>query len=301
MSLKEVDWDDLLNSIDEHKCTPFIGAGACAGWIPLGSEIAGEWAEKYNYPLGDSGQLARVAQFLGIDRGNDMYPKIQLSRRFKQIVPPDFSNLTYQNSVHAVLADLSLPVYITTNYDEFMEAALRSRRRNPDREFCKWNKFPEIAEEKSVFETPDYKPSEDRPLVYHLHGHIDTPQSMVLTESDYIDFIINLYKEGETNVLPRVIRKALAATSLLFIGYSLEDINFRIIFRGLMSLLGSSLQLPSIAVQLPPRLTSEKQEQAQRYLDQYTQSMFKVQVYWGDAQNFVSDLRQRWEKFKNAK
>ena len=42
---------------------------------------------------------------------------------------------------------------------------------------------------------PDYKPSQDKPLVYHLHGELNNPQSMVLTETDYLDFLINLSKE----------------------------------------------------------------------------------------------------------
>lgn len=300
MVLREEDWEDLLNSIKDRKCTPFIGAGACSQWLPLGRDIARDWAESYKYPLEDSGQLSRVAQFVGIARGHDMYPKMQLSRQFKRIKAPDFSKEEYKNTILMVLADLNLPVYITTNYDEFMEEALKVRAKDPIREFCRWNKFPEILEENSIFDMPGYKPTEHNPLVYHLHGHVDIPQSMVLTETDYLDFVINLYKEGEKAVLPRIIRTALAATSLLFVGYSLEDINFRIIFRGLMSLLGSNLQLPSIAVQLPPCLTREKQEQAQQYLDHYLRNMFQVNIYWEDVGTFATELRERWERFKNT-
>ena len=43
----------------------------------------------------------------------------------------------------------------------------------------------------------------------------------------------------------------------------------------------------------------QKQEQALRYLDQYTKNMFKVHVYWGDVDKFSEELRARWEKFKD--
>ena len=77
-----------------------------------------------------------------------------------------------------------------------MEESLRSRGKSSDSEFCRWSKFLKIQTPniKSVFEKNEYKPSSERPLVYHLHGHINYPRSMVLTETDYLDFIINLSK-----------------------------------------------------------------------------------------------------------
>jgi SIR2-like domain len=44
-------------------------------------------------------------------------------------------------------------------------------------------------------ENSEYKPKPNEPLVYHLYGDIDIPGSMVLTEKDYIDFVIFLNKE----------------------------------------------------------------------------------------------------------
>jgi len=32
---------------------------------------------------------------------------------------------------------------------------------------------------------PSYQPSPDRPLVYHLHGYTETPQSMILTRPSF--------------------------------------------------------------------------------------------------------------------
>lgn len=301
MSLKEADWEELFYSIDEQGCTPFIGAGASADWLPVGSKLSYEMAIKYDYPLDDTDILHRVSQFVAIEHG-DMVPKNFMVRRLNNINIPDFSKEEYNNTPHVVLADLNLPIYITTNYDEFMEATLKSKGKMPVSEFCRWSSFlKKQTNIKSVFEKIDYKPSKEKPLVFHLHGHINHPRSMVLTETDYLDFLINLSKE---EILPHQISLALNSTSLLFVGYSLRDINFRFIFRSLMQLLGegigSGLQLPSIAVQLPAGFTPEKEKQAIRYLDNYTKNMFKVIVYWGDANQFAAELRTRWEKFKNV-
>lgn len=298
-TLGERDWENLLQRIKEKKCTPFIGAGACAGTLPMGSEISREWAKKYSYPLYDNGDLARVAQFLAVEE-DDMFPKENIQRRFKQIGPPDFSR---PDEPHALLADLNLPIYITTNYDSFMTLALQDRQRDPKRELCRWNRFVELGTP-SVFESGlGYVPSIANPLVYHLHGHFDLPQSVVLTEDDYLDFMVHL--ASDQALLPAAIRTALAGTSLLFIGYSLSDWNFRVLFRGLIGSLGASLGYTSVAVQLTPSPadSSEKgQELAQRYLDRYFEKIqkIKVRVYWGDINEFTKELRERWNEFSKS-
>ena len=319
MSLKDNDWDDLLESIKEKKCTPFIGERACAPWLPFGRDLASKWADEHGYPLEDSYQLSRVAQFLAIEEGDNNHPKHILRKHLEKVEPPNFSLEEHRKTPYSVLADLNLPVYITTNHDLFMEAALKSKGKAPVSDFCLWNKdlrsLAKTAEIFSVFERGSkYRPTPSSPLVYHLYGLYclsvqyrpndrdiqddkDIPQSMVLTEKDYIDFVINLNKEDEKIIFPPVIRQALAMTSLLFIGYSLDDISFRVIFQGVVSL-QASMRKTSIAVQFPPRIAYNKPDQARKYLDQYTKDMFKVHVYWGDASEFSKELRQRWDNFK---
>jgi hypothetical protein len=264
----------------------------------LGDEIAQQWADEHGYPLEDTTDLARVAQYLAIIR-DPMFPKDDICRRFKDVAPPDFSD---PNEPHAVLADLKLPIYITTNYDNFMMAALKDRKRSPQREYCPWNRFSEETGEKSVLKTDEYQPTPANPLVYHLHGHTELVQSMVLTESDYLDFVIRLTREQQT-ILPPSIRAALAGTSLLFVGYSLSDWNFRVVLRGLVGSLGGSLGYPGIAVQLPPKnLSEEEKKRAQEYLDDYFEAIQKitVRVYWGDVKQFAGELRERWEAWNHA-
>ncbi len=123
-TLEERDWDLLLRRIWDRKCTPFLGAGACYGTLPLGADIARAWAQKHGYPLQDSGDLARVAQFLAV-KYDVMYPKEEILKEFfAGVKPPTFTD---PDEPHGVLADLPLPVYMTTNYDDFMTGALESR------------------------------------------------------------------------------------------------------------------------------------------------------------------------------
>jgi hypothetical protein len=313
----ELIWDDLLYDIKDQKCIPFIGPGASDEWIHI-REIAREWAKKYGYPysLEDSSQLPRVSQFLAIQGGDESVPKKLLSRHLKEYLKskpvPDFSLPQMQNNLYAVLADLHLPIYITTNYDHLMEQALKNKGKEPATDYSVWKELKdkeldavqkysghtEVPRSDSYadFGVPNNKlPSKANPLVFHLLGDIDTPSSMVLTEKDYIDFAIYLSKMGDRYTLPHSIRQTLSSSTLLFIGYKLEDISFLIVFQGFIKLM-SSRQPTSVAVQvqLPPEIDPDKKKTIQDYLDKFTESNFKMRIYWGESDMFLEQLRRRW-------
>lgn len=299
-TLEEDDWQNLLMRISEKECTPFVGAGASAGTLLPAKDIATSWAKEYGYPLSDSDNLARVAQFLAVAH-DPMFPKELIRRDFQSKTGPDFTD---PDEPHRLLADLALPLYITTNYDNFMFKALQARRApaDPLRELCRWNKLIEMKAPPRIDST---KLTSARPLVYHLHGYCDIPQSIVLTEDDYLEFLVRISRDNEEPLLPPTVRTALATTSLLFVGYSLADWDFRVLFRGLIGSLGSTLGMTSIAVQLKPTVSGSSAEEAQRaqqYLAQYFEKIqtVKVRVYWGLATEFAHEFRQRWEAFQNA-
>ena len=197
MVLKNQDWEDLLDSLLKRTCTPFIGKGASAPWIPV-SEWAIDMAKDNDYPLEDSSQLSRVAQFVAIADGSEMTPKNILSRKLEKVRAPDFSLEKNRYTPYAVLADLNLPIYITTNYDRFLEDALRSKGKNPLSEYCLWNdNLKKNVDDKPSAFNKEYVPDESKPLVYHLHGDLNTPESMVLTQKDFIDFVVYLSKESD--------------------------------------------------------------------------------------------------------
>jgi hypothetical protein len=289
-TLKERDWNLLLRRIKAGKCTPFLGAGACFAALPLGGEIAREWAQEHQYPLEDCHDLARVAQFLAVQY-DPMFPKEEiLEQWFKEVAPPDF---TVTDEPHGVLADLPLPVYMTTNYDDFMVQALESRRKDPKRELCRWNQL--VKDEPSIFDS-GFMPTVANPVVFHLHGHDKVPESLVLTEDDYLDFLVNISRDQA--LLPPRIQEALTGASLLFIGYSLADWDFRVLFRGLVMSTESSLRRISVTVQLPPQSTDapeSTQQPVQKYLDEYFNKI-DVRVYWGTAREFAAELRQRCQE-----
>jgi hypothetical protein len=140
-----------------------------------------------------------------------------------------------------------------------------------------------------------YEPSELAPLVYHLHGSDEHINSLVLTEDDYIDFLVNVSREQE--ILPPRIHEALTTACLLFIGYRLKDINFRVIHRGLVESMDLGQRELSITVQItPPDGHHGDPRSAQEFLNAYFGNM-KVRVFWGTAAEFATELRRRWMEF----
>lgn len=278
--LTDDDWELLLGRVRAGNCTPFLGAGISVGTLPLGSDIARKWSAEYGYPLDDLNDLARVAQFLAIRRADAMFPKEEIVEELR-VPPPEFEA---EDEPHAILAELPLPVFMTTNYDDFMTEGLRRAGKEPRREICRWNRSPALQGQRPVLTTA-FTPTAANPIVFHLHGHVSVPESIVLTEDDYLDFLVAI--SSEPKLLPHQIKKALAGASLLFIGYRLADWSFRVLHRGLVMAGEQSLRRLSVTVQLRP--TDPERE----YLEKYFGAL-NVRVYWGTAKEFASELRHRW-------
>jgi hypothetical protein len=294
-TLGEKDWERLLGRIRDGKCTPFLGAGACFGTLPLGRDIAEQWAKEFDFPLGeeDSTDLMRVAQFLAIDQ-DPMFPKERIAAQIKSV--KQRPNFQAKDEPHGILADMPLPVYITTNYDDFMVQALKDAGKKPKQEICRWNKY--VKDQTSVFDDATFEPDLTNPVVFHFHGHAQIPESLVLTEDDYLDFLVNISRDQL--LLPPRIQRALTGASLLFIGYRIADWNFRVLFRSLVGYLEKALYRGHVSVQIFPlgdEVLTAKKEKALEYLDKYF-SKLETRVYWGTSQEFTAELGQRWEEFK---
>ena len=296
LNMTDENWKFLLGRIKAGRCTPFLGAGASSGALPLGSEIARNWAKEYGYPLNDSLDLARVAQFVAVTEDR-MTPKDRIQEQFQAMPPPDFAS---PDEPHRVLADLPFPIYITTNYDNFIMSALQQRGRDPKLELCRWNTYLEENEEFIFSKEKNYTPTQANPLVFHLHGHYNVAESMVLTEDDYLDFLINI-SENE-NLLPLCIRRAMTSSTLLFLGYKIADWDFRVLFRRIVGYREKSLVRAHISVQIVPEhegFSKEQQDHVQKYLEDYYAGE-EVRVYWGSCQEFAVELKRRWVEYNHG-
>jgi SIR2-like domain len=100
---------------------------------------------------------------------------------------------------------------------------------------------------------PDLTATDDL-IVYKIHGTFGGTKGdatrLVVTEEDYIEFLTFVGPKGEG--IPRAITGRLTVSSLLFLGYSLEDWNFRALFKGLIEKLSKHDKRKSFAIQKGP-------------------------------------------------
>lgn len=222
---------------------------------------------------------------------------------------------------HAVLADLPFRVYVTTNADSLMTDALTKANKEPQMRFFDWQRDmrrrrdderepdaerePDIELEKLQLARPPgfgrwsglACPPIKRPVVYYLFGYLDEPRSLVLTEDDYFDYLIGITMNRD--LMPNVVRSVLADSALLFLGFRIDDWNFRVLFRSIMHLQGGNRRrnYTSVAVQIDPeRYHIADPGLARRYLESYFQNA-NINIYWGSVDEFVKELRSRWENY----
>jgi hypothetical protein len=85
--------------------------------------------------------------------------------------------------------------------------------------------------EEYPYRTP---PSPELPFLLKIHGDIiKHASSIVITEEDYIQFLLRMSDKDPYNPFPRTPLYFLSMWPTLFLGYSLHDYNLRLLFKSL--------------------------------------------------------------------
>ncbi|MEA3337918.1 MAG: CHAT domain-containing protein [Chloroflexota bacterium] len=309
-------WPALLSNIENMRCTPIIGPGLMESLVGSRKEIARRWAQAYQFPMAphSSEDLPQVAQYLAVDQqwafprdelgkylrgelrerlgveGDDPLSRASLDELITALGERDQEG--GKPDSHQVLAGLPIPIYITTDPSSLLEQALKRANKDPQIEICRWNDdielFPSIYDREK-----DYEPTPDRPLVFHLFGRIKTPESIVLTEDDYFRFLIGVTSKNE--LIPPRVRRFMADSALLFLGFRLDEWDFRVLYNSLTSQEGrfrrSRYAHIAAQVDLAEGRLLEPQR-ASEYLESYFQES-DVSIYWGSADDFLQELHQK--------
>jgi hypothetical protein len=277
-------WPAMLRQIRGRHWTPILGPGLTDPLLGSRREIAQRWAETFNFPMAPHNRedLPQVAQFLAVNQESDAFPQAELINylrnelleQYGDTLPSELRHFDESEIDHlgklistlgaqrrqrdpsdpfGVLGNLPLPIYITAVPNDLLTDALRDSGKEPRVDFCRWN--DELKEIPSVYDAePNYRPDPLRPLVYHLFGRLQYPDSLVIKEDDFFDFLIGMKKNKE--FVPPVVRSALANSGLLFLGFQLDDWNFRIILRAILDQKGDVVD--SRGMRMSPRRSIQK-------------------------------------------
>lgn len=189
----------------DGKLIPFVGAGLS---IPLGlpswSKLMDIIAEQLDYDpevFRLSGDNRQLAEYYVAVKGSIGPLRSEMDRLFN---PTD--QAVESSRSHTALVQMGLPLIYTTNYDRIIERAFELK------------KVPchTIANIDDIAVAPS-----NATQVVKFHGTFSDDASLVLTESSYFD---RLEFESAIDIK---LRADILGRCLLFIGYSLSDINIR--------------------------------------------------------------------------
>jgi hypothetical protein len=224
--------DHVGEAVRNECCVLFLGAGVHAPppegspfayppgqRPPIGAALSRELAAKCDFarrfPNEDPGNLQRVALAYEIDSS-----RAQLVDAIARAVDAGKT----PSPMLTALARLDFPLVITTNYDGLFERALRDAGKQPRVSVYK----PEDEQ------TTDFdNETAQSPVIYKLHGDIAHRESLVVTDEDYIQFVLRMSDKEPYDPIPLSLKHFLKRWTTLFIGYSLLDYNLRLLFKTL--------------------------------------------------------------------
>jgi hypothetical protein len=203
--------EQLAEAVRERKAILFVGAGVSMSvglpsWDKLIEHMAGEL---------DIGQ--------GTSRRRDNYQTIAEYYRIKHGTLGSLRSWMDRNwsvsrdrvkssRLHRLIVGLDFPIIYTTNYDRNLEVAFEIHGRE----------FVKVATARDVAKV---RPEVTQIVKYH--GDFDDDASLVLTETDYFD---RLTFDSPLDVK---FRADAMGRTILFVGYSLSDMNIRLLLHRL--------------------------------------------------------------------
>jgi hypothetical protein len=307
--------------------------------LTLDEQLTKEWAEFIKYPMPDSHNLARVAQYflveqkedsqaresyldflksllLSLNEGDESYKDIAQSLK-KQVREKRFSEIVRQldyprfppnmDDPLRLLTKLDLPIYVTTSPYDFIERALEAEDKKPRTQVCFWS-GTKARVRREHLPDKDFEPAPKTPAVYHLYGLEDYPQTLVLSEDDYMNFLMSVAEDTDSQnpIVPNQLRHALAESRLLLLGYHIRDWDFRVLFRFILKFRPSNSVPRGMVIQLKPGLNkvgNENNENNERKSIEYLSNYFdrkQFDVEWNNTEKFIYKLWDEWDKYRKG-
>ena len=206
----------LLDDIIKNQCIPIIGAGFSRNadlpdnlklplWEDLGKYFAKQ-LEDYSYTT----PLDAISTY------TYEYSKNKTVEQLRELL---YINNAKPGAVHNAFTDLPFDTIVTTNFDFLLEKAFENKSKS--------NCIPIIDEDQLSITT-----SKEFVKIIKIHGDLNHPKKLILTEEEYDTYLTNY------PIMSTYISNLLITKTPLFIGYSLDDPDFRGIWQVLRSRLG---------------------------------------------------------------
>ena len=243
----------IVEAVRAGTCNLFLGAAVhapppdnpalAAKLPPIGNKLAAILASdpvyQRFYPNDDTSNLARVAQ---------TYESLFMRERLVSKVEKLVETGKEPSPILRALAELDFPVVVTTNYDTLFQKALIDAGKMPILSVYHSNEEGIPVENCEMTDAPQTR----HPFLHKMHGDIQTRESLVITDEDYVQFILRMRDSGPFQVIPEAVLEAFKKAPTLFVGYSLRDYDLRTLWKWLRKFANASRRPTTYSIDLHP-------------------------------------------------
>lgn len=206
------DLNELATSIKERRAILFVGAGlsmsvGLPSWEALIDHMALELGLDRSVIGGPDCTYQMLAEYYRLERGS-----MEALLRWMEQKWRVSEQQVRKSRLHELIVRLDFPIVYTTNYDRNLEVAYEVHGRH----------YVRITAPRDVARV-----SRDTTQIVKFHGDFEDEASLVLAETDYFN---RLSFEAPLDVKFRA--DALGRT-VLFLGYSMSDVNIRLLLHRL--------------------------------------------------------------------
>ena len=198
----------VVRQIDAKRLILFVGSGISAGLgLPTWEDFIGRLGTDVGFEpnefLALSSDFRSLAEFYRLEQGS----LDALSSRMAADWQVSDEALC-ASQAHQLIVRLNFPLVYTTNYDPLLERAYRLAGRS----------FNRIVNARDIACS-----NASLPTIVKFHGDLSDPGSMVLAETDY------MRRLSFEHPLDMKLAADAFGSAVLFIGYSVSDINLRVL------------------------------------------------------------------------
>ncbi|HEV7768356.1 MAG TPA: CHAT domain-containing protein [Thermoanaerobaculia bacterium] len=320
-----VRWGSIVTSIRDGDCTAVVGPDL--GEMITGSQrdLAASVAKRTGFPLASylSEDLASVTQYLEYAQNRRFWQRaltearitsirnhyaeelpeelrqselrtldapalLKLFRDMRSVVRKILKDNDRDPYTH--LARLPIKCYITADPSPLLVEALRENGKEPQEVVCVWRDDLHRLEHSKYIRPPDGVLTNRQPIVYYVFGRELDPGSLVTTEDEFFAFMKGVVQQQQH--VPAPVQAAVTASSLMFLGFGIDDWSFRAFFRTFMSSEGSAAgsSFSHVAVQIDLADGQVRDPKAaRRHLIKYFEKP-QIDIYWGRVREFLRAL-----------
>jgi len=202
-------YGELVEAVRARRCILFAGAGlSMAVGLPSWSQLIEHMRTELDLTDGTTdADYQTLAEYYRLEKGSIGALRSWMDRTWSVS-----EQKVAKSRIHDLIVGLDFPILYTTNYDNNLEVAYRLAGRD----------FAKIVNARDLSRAAD-----GCTQIVKFHGDFEEDASLVLAETDYFD---RLNFESPLDVKFRA--DALGRT-VLFIGYSISDLNIRLLLHKL--------------------------------------------------------------------